>query len=93
MLPDHLERVKKIHKSNDIEVSKATHATRVYCAEITRAHGASMDDTKVLGGWNDGGAFQPCYDRKLPLPALLAAATFNAAKPESYFLPREHLSM
>ncbi|KAF8525270.1 hypothetical protein BU17DRAFT_62960 [Hysterangium stoloniferum] len=87
----HLERVKSLHKQNDISISKATHATRIFSAETARGHGTSAADTKALGGWNDGGSFRPCYDHKLPVAALLGAAMFNAAKPEMHFLAREIL--
>lgn len=50
-----------------------------------------MDGTKALGGWSEGSCFRPCYDRALPVDALLGAATFNARKPESYSLPRNAL--
>jgi hypothetical protein len=72
-------------------LSKATHATRSFTAQTARQNGASVDGTKALGGWNENGSFRPCYDRALPLDALLGAATFNARKPESYFLPRNVL--
>ncbi|KIJ42158.1 hypothetical protein M422DRAFT_254851 [Sphaerobolus stellatus SS14] len=88
---NHLRHVKAVHVALDISVSKATHATRAYAAEVTRHHGASVDDTKALGGWNDGGAFKKCYYKQIPFLALLAAATFNAHYPEGHHLPREHL--
>jgi hypothetical protein len=50
-----------------------------------------VDGTKALGGWSESGCFRPCYDRALPIDALLGAATFNAQKPESYSLPRDAL--
>ena len=43
-----------------------------------------MDGTKALEGWSDSGSFCPCYDRTLPIDALLGAATFDAHRPESY---------
>ena len=82
-----------LHKHNDISISKATHATRVFSAETARGHGTSSDDTKALGGWNDSGSFRACYDKKLPISALLGAAMFNASKPEAHFLARDHLGM
>ncbi|KAF8513221.1 hypothetical protein JB92DRAFT_2830471 [Gautieria morchelliformis] len=45
---DHLERVKALHKASNIDLSKVTHAMHVYAAEISHAHGTSMDDTKAL---------------------------------------------
>jgi hypothetical protein len=46
-----------------------------------------------MGGWSENGAFRPCYDRALPLDALLGAAMFNGRKPESYFIARDKLGM
>ena len=84
-----MDQVKALHKANNIDLSKATHATWVYAAKISCRHGSSVDDTKALSGWNDkSGAFKPCYDHKLPLLAPLRAAMFNGAKPESHFLLR-----
>jgi hypothetical protein len=85
---DHRERVSDIHAAVGISLSKVTHATRSYTAQTARAHGASVDGTKALGGWSEDGSFRPCYDRALPLDALLGAAMFNARKPETYCLPR-----
>lgn len=89
---DHRERVNNIHKAVGISLSKVTHATRSYTAITARGHGASVDGTKALGGWSDSGSFRPCYDRALPVDALLGAATFDAQKPETYGLPRNALS-
>jgi hypothetical protein len=80
-----------MHQANKVEITKSTHAGRCYSAMNTRAHGATVDGTKALGGWNDSGSFRDCYDRAFPVYALLGAASFNARKPESYFLPRDNL--
>ena len=85
---DHRDRVNAIHSAVGICLSKSTHATRSFTAQTARQNGASIDGTKALGGWSENGSFRPCYDRALPLDGLLGAATFNAQKPESYFLPR-----
>jgi hypothetical protein len=77
-----------MHSGVGISLSKVTHATRSFTAQTARQNSASVDGTKALGGWSENGSFRPCYDRALPLDALLGAATFNAQKPESYFLPR-----
>lgn len=58
---------------------------------MAREHGASVEGAKALGGWSDSGSFRACYDRALPLDALLGAAMFDATKPEAHFLPREFL--
>jgi hypothetical protein len=88
---DHRERVSTIHGAVGVSLSKVTHATRSYTAITARENGASVDGTKALGGWSEGGCFRPCYDRALPVDALLGAATFNARRPESYSLPRNAL--
>lgn len=89
---DHRDRVRHLHKENDISISKVTHAGRVYAAQTARSHGASESGTKALGGWNDSeGSFRQCYQRQLPVDALLGVAMFNGNKPESYSLPRGEL--
>jgi hypothetical protein len=88
---DHLKRVSIMHKENDIEITKSTHAGRCYGAMNSRAHGATVAGTKALGGWSEGGSFRRCYDRAFPVDALLGAASFNADKPEEYLLAREVL--
>jgi hypothetical protein len=93
LIPDHRERVNTIHAAVGVSLSKVTHATRSYTAQTARVHGASVDGTKALGGWSEDGSFRPCYDRALPLDALLGAAMFNARKPETYCLPRGMLGM
>lgn len=88
---DHLKRVSIMHKENNVEITKSTHAGRYYSAMNSRAHGATVGGTKALGGWNESGSFRNCYDRAFPVDALLGAASFNARKPEEYFLPRDEL--
>jgi hypothetical protein len=88
---DHHARVSLIHLKNDISISKVTHAGRCYAAQTARAHGATVNGTKALGGWNESGAFRNCYDRAFPVDALLGAAGFNARQPEQYCLPRSTL--
>lgn len=88
---DHLKRVNTIHKKNNVEISKSTHAGRSYTAMNSRAHGATVGGTKALGGWSETGSFRNCYDRAFPVDALLGAASFNAQKPEEYFLARDGL--
>jgi hypothetical protein len=91
-LSDHRERVNAIHAAVGISISKSTHAARPFSAQTARMHGASIDGTKALSGWSEGsGSFRPCYDRALPIDAMLGAAMFNACKPESYYLPRDVL--
>ena len=84
----HREAVSNAHKQNGICMSKATHGGRVTSALMARANGASITETKALGGWNDGGSYRACYDCQPPLEGLLAAAHFFAKRPESYYLPR-----
>jgi hypothetical protein len=88
---DHLKRVTIMHKENNVEITKSTHAGRYYSAMNSRAHGATVAGTKALGGWNESGSFRNCYDRAFPVDALLGAASFNAHKPEEYFLARAEL--
>lgn len=77
-----------MHEENGIEISKITHATCAYAAQACRLNGASETGTKALGGWNDGTSYRQCYDCTPPIDAILAAAGFNAHKPESYLLLR-----
>jgi hypothetical protein len=88
---DHRERVNIMHTKNNISISKVTHAGRPYTAKTAREHGASVSGVKALGGWNDSGVYRPCYDRALPVDALLGAAMFNGNRQDSYFVPRSHL--
>lgn len=74
-----------------MNISKVTHAGREFSVKTAREYGASVDGAKALGGWSDSGSFRPCYDRALPVDALLGAAMFDAGRPESHFLPREFL--
>lgn len=80
-----------MHEMNQINISKVTHATRVYAAQTARTNGASEHGTKALGGWSEGGSFRQCYERTFPVDALLATAYFSPKTPESYCLPRENL--
>jgi hypothetical protein len=72
---------------------KVTHARRPYTAKTARENGATANGVKALGGWSEGGSYRQCYDRGLPVDALLGAAMFNSKKPEEHFLPREHLGV
>jgi len=87
---DHNKRVQAMHEQNNISLSHTTHAGRGYTAVNAREHGASKADTKSLGHWSDGGAYH-IYDRRLPMEAMVAAASFNGRRPESYFLARDML--
>jgi hypothetical protein len=80
-----------MHKKNNVDITKKTHAGRHYAAHTARAHGASASGTKALGGWNESGSFTSVYDRVFPLDALMGAAMYNARRPEEYTLPRDHL--
>jgi len=85
---NHHERITVMHKKNNIDITKKTHAGRHYAALTARAHGASTSGTKALGGWNESGSFNSVYDRAFPLDALLGAAMYNGRRPEEYTLPR-----
>lgn len=76
-----------MHKRNNVEISKSTHAGRSYTAMNSRAHGATVGGTKALGGWSETGSFRNCYDRAFPVDALLEAASFNAQSQRNTFLP------
>ncbi|KAL6300579.1 hypothetical protein BKA93DRAFT_829024 [Sparassis latifolia] len=89
--PHHRDRLRGIHKENEISITKVTHASRSYAAQTARAHGATVSGTKALGGWNENGSFRQCYERTFPVDALLGAAMFNGRKPETYCLPRDAL--
>ncbi|KAF5367837.1 hypothetical protein D9615_010577 [Tricholomella constricta] len=85
---NHRDRVNLLHAKNNVHISKVTHGGRTSSARIARENGASSDGTKALGGWSESGSFRRCYDRTLPVDALLGAAMFNGRKPETYFVPR-----
>ncbi|KAK7043502.1 hypothetical protein R3P38DRAFT_3259576 [Favolaschia claudopus] len=88
---NHRDRVKSLHEKNNVAISKVTHAGRGYTAKTARENGASSAEVKALGGWSDSGSYRACYDRALPLQAMLAAAMFDSQHPESHFLARDSL--
>ena len=85
--PDHRDRINLIYTKNNISVSKVTHGGRGYAVKVSREHGASVEGAKALGGWSESGSFRPCYDRALPVDAMLGAAMFDALRPEAHFYP------
>ncbi|CAK5262885.1 unnamed protein product [Mycena citricolor] len=87
----HHGRVVAMHQANDISITKVTHGARPFAAQTARAHGATVSDTKAMGGWNDNGSFKNCYDRKFPVEALLGAANFKSSRPEAYHVARDTL--
>jgi hypothetical protein len=87
IIVDHHARVTLIHTKNNIYIMKVMHMGRCFAAQNARAHGATVNGTKALGGWNESGAFRNCYDRAFPVDALLGAAAFSACHPEQYSLP------
>src|ERR1700743_2030176 len=80
----HHDRVMQMHSANNVSITKVTHGTRPFAAQTCRSFGASVSDTKALGGWNESGSFRNCYDRAMLVGALLGAAFFNSTKPELY---------
>ncbi|KAK7056117.1 hypothetical protein R3P38DRAFT_1377096 [Favolaschia claudopus] len=88
---NHRKRVNLIYEKNGVSISKVTHAGREYSVKTAREYGATVDGAKALGGWSESGSFRPCYDRALPVDALLGAAMFDATRPETHFLAREFL--
>lgn len=87
----HRDRVKALHETLNITITKVTHAARPFTAQTAREYGASQSDTKAIGGWQDSGSYRAVYDRALPLPALIGAAMFSAKKPADYFVIRSAL--
>ena len=75
-----------MHGMNDIHISKVMHGGHEFTAKTAHQHGASSDGTKAHGGWSKSGSFWECYDRALPVDALLGADMFNGQKPETYFV-------
>ena len=76
-----------MHKRNNIDITKKTHADCHYAALTACAHGASTSSTKALGGWNESGSFNLVYDCAFPLDALLGTAMYNGHWPEEHVLP------
>ncbi|KAJ7178272.1 hypothetical protein C8R46DRAFT_1188289 [Mycena filopes] len=74
----HHDRVMQMHAANDISITKVTHGTRPFAAQTARSFGASVSDTKALGGWNDSGSFKNCYDRAMPVAKDIALRQFLA---------------
>ncbi|KAJ6579371.1 hypothetical protein B0H10DRAFT_1962909 [Mycena sp. CBHHK59/15] len=85
---NHRKRINLMYEKNDVNISKVRHAVHEFSLKTEQEYGATVDDAKVLGGWSDSGLFKPCYDCALPVEALLGAAMFDRARPESHFLPR-----
>ena len=82
-----------MQSANDVQVKAVTHATRSYAATAMRQNRAASADVKAQGGWSSGdGSYRACYDRALPIEALLGAANFTANRPGDYRLARENLS-
>jgi hypothetical protein len=90
---NHRKRVNKMKKDTNIEIVKVTHAGRPYTVKVARDGGASVAGAMALGLWmqSSGGSFRPCYDRALPVDALLGAAGFNAQNQNSYLVARDVL--
>ncbi|KAG5349477.1 hypothetical protein C0989_003550 [Termitomyces sp. Mn162] len=75
---------------NDIKTWKVTHAGHTFAATSAHEHGATVEGTKALGNWSQG-TLHNCYDRTLPVDAMLAAASFNGRRQDSYFLAQDVL--
>ncbi len=84
----HYNKLKEMHIELEINLTKVTHAGCNYTVKTMREYNADQDDTKKLGLWGESGAYRVVYDRGLPLKGLLAAAMFDADRPENYSLPR-----
>lgn len=55
-----------MHKKNNIDITKKTHAGKHYATQTTHAHGANTSGTKALGGWNKSRSFNSVYDHAFP---------------------------
>ncbi|KAF5312044.1 hypothetical protein D9619_002517 [Psilocybe cf. subviscida] len=89
---NHRKSVNKMKANTGIHIKKSTHGGRHYAVGAAAKFGASRDGRMALGGWNDQqGSFRPCYDRDLPVDALLGAAGFNASDQLSFFVARDVL--
>lgn len=89
---DHRKSINKMKANTGIQIKKSTHGGRPYAVGAAGKFGASVDGRMALGGWNDQrGSFRPCYDRDLPVDALLGAAGFNANDQLTFFIARDVL--
>lgn len=89
---EQLNRVNLMHASNNIIISAKTHAGRKYTVKNIRDNRASRSEAKAVGRWSESGnGAYDRYDRSLPIEGMLAAASFNGQKPESYMIPRNCL--
>ncbi|GBE82271.1 hypothetical protein SCP_0406550 [Sparassis crispa] len=84
----HCSCINALHIQHEILIMKVTHASRSFAAQNTRSHGVSASDTKALGGWSESGSSWSCYDRELPIDALVGSAMLNARQLGTYFIPR-----
>ena len=71
---------------------KVTHAGRPHAATKAVAAGASHESVKAIGLWATPGSFS-CYNRAVPVEAMLGLSGFNARNFESYALLRDALGM
>jgi hypothetical protein len=84
----HNSGVRKAFAALGITKSHTTHAGRVTAARDATAFNATESDTKAHGGWNEQGSFRACYQRELPVSAMLALAGFDGRHMERYWVPR-----
>lgn len=56
-----------------------------------RQNHATVSGVKALRGWEDGSAYKACYDRSLPLDAMVGVAGVDARNLEKYFISRDIL--
>ncbi|KAE8238895.1 hypothetical protein A4X13_0g8335 [Tilletia indica] len=87
----HRRRFRKMFDANGIMSDKVTHALRPAAAQIARTNGASADEMKAQGGWRTEGSYRACYDRTIPLGAVVALAGFDGRSLESYFVSRSQV--
>ncbi|KAF5310463.1 hypothetical protein D9611_012258 [Ephemerocybe angulata] len=89
----HRDRVNIIKSKYNITCIKVTHAGRVSGAEGAIEGGATVDGTKKLGLWSQGGSFEGSYaSATLPLNAMLALAYFNGERKDNYYVSRDFMN-
>lgn len=81
-----------MYTCNGINICKVTHAGHLFAATSACEHGATVEGTKALGNWSQE-TLQNCYNQMLLIDAMLAAASFNGKRQDSYFLAQDALGM
>jgi hypothetical protein len=87
----HYTGLKNALQATGIQADAVTHLGRSTMATHGARSGVAADSLRAAGVWR-ADAFRACYNRYLPQDQMLAAARFDPAKPELYFLPRAETS-